>query len=507
MKASVIDLGSNSIKLVNYNIFHDNSYNQYHHEGYLVKLAEGLTETGFLGNEQMQRAIEVLHLFNDIIKVESINHVLPIATSAVREAANKFEFLQKIYQETGFKFRILSGTEEALYSYVGAIRSLRIPTVLFFDLGGGSLELVYAENFQIKKIMSLPLGALRLTQMYSDDGSFSNPEYEKLKFRIDELIPDRNELKMNENTILVGVGGTLRNIVKYNQKLTSYPFSKIHNYSMKYKSVFDITKKFQAIGKEKIAKIDSINSGRAETMIAGSTVIETIMKKLEFDKLVVSAQGLREGTLSISLEHPKLFSSGKLIEQQRIENSVKFACEQDLLPSDLEDFIRSLISINAIDESDRKIFAQAIRRVSKVSSFRNLGNIVYFIMDEDSSLTHREQLISALSIIYSKKKKKAERLLQKYDSLLLPQDKKTIKKIAILITFGKILQNTKTKIILSRRNNNQITIEVAPSSIPFPENLFNTACKRLCQNFGLDIQYIINNKKTTILNSKSFDIK
>jgi exopolyphosphatase/guanosine-5'-triphosphate,3'-diphosphate pyrophosphatase len=496
-------MGSNSTKLVNYNIFHDNSYNPYYQDGYLIKLSEGLTETGFIGQEQMQRAIDVLKLFKDVIRVESINHVLPIATSATREAANKFEFLQKIYQETGFKFRILSGTEEALYSYVGALRSLRIPTVLFFDLGGGSLELVYAENFQIKKIMSLPLGALRLTQMYSDDGNFSSQQYEKMKFRIDELIPDRNELKMDEDTILVGVGGTLRNIAKYNQKLTNYPFSKIHNYTMKSKSVFDISKGFRSLGKEKIAKIDSISTGRAETMIAGSCVIEMIMKKLAFDKIVVSAQGLREGTLSVSLEHPKLFSSGDLIERQKIENSVKFACEQDLLPLYLEDFVRSLISINVINEGDRKIFAQAIRRISKVSSFRNLGNIVYLIMDEDSSLTHREQLISALSIIYSIKKKKAERLLKKYDSILLSQDKKTIKKIATLVTFSKIFQNTKAKITLSRRNDNQIDIEVLPNGISFPENLFNTACKRFCQNFGLDIQYSINKKKTTILNSKS----
>ncbi|HEY7367616.1 MAG TPA: hypothetical protein VH562_04060, partial [Nitrosopumilaceae archaeon] len=331
MRASVIDLGSNSVKLVNFNILHDNSYKPYRQEGFRIKLAEGLTETGFLGEEPMERAIDALKLFRDIVKIESIHYVLPIATSAVREAANKIEFLKKIYQETGFKFRILSGIEEALYSYVGAIRSLRIPSALFFDLGGGSLEIVYTEQFKIKKIMSLPLGALRLSQMYANkDNNFSNQNYEKMKFRISELLPDRKELNITEQTMLVGVGGTIRNIAKYNQMLTNYPFSKIHNYKMSYESIFDISKKFQAIGTEKIAKIDSISTGRAETMIAGSCVVETIMEKLGFKKIIVSAQGLREGTLSVSLENPKKFSLGKIIEQKRIEDSVRFACEQDL---------------------------------------------------------------------------------------------------------------------------------------------------------------------------------
>jgi len=503
MRATVIDLGSNSVKLVNFNILHDNSYKPYHQEGFRIKLAEGLTETGFLGEEPMERAIDALKLFRDIIKFESINYVLPIATSAVREAANKIEFLKKIHQETGFKFRILSGIEEALYSYVGAIRSLRIPSALFFDLGGGSLEIVYTEQFKIKKIMSLPLGALRLSQMYADkDNNFSNQNYEKMKFRISELLPDRQELNINEQTMLVGVGGTIRNLAKYNQMLTNYPFSKIHNYKMSYESIFNISKKFQAIGTEKIAKIDSISNGRAETMIAGSCVVETIMEKLGFKKIIVSAQGLREGTLSVSLENSKKFSLGKIIEQKRIEDSVRFACEQDLLPTFLEDITILLFSMGVINERDRKIFAQSIRHLSKVSSFRNVGNVVHLIMDEDSSLTHREQLISALSIINSKKKKKSERLQEKYKSILKPQDKKTIKKMAALLSFGDILHNIKPKMILHKKSKDEITLELFINNETFPEKLFRDACKKLNENFEVKISYFINKKKKSILGLK-----
>jgi exopolyphosphatase / guanosine-5'-triphosphate,3'-diphosphate pyrophosphatase len=111
-----------------------------------------------------------LKLFRDIINFQCIKYVLSIATSAVREAKNQNDFLDEVLQKTGFRFRVLSGRGEALYSYLGALQSTCIPSTLFFDLGGGSLELVYTENFKIKKFISFPLGALRLTQFFSGSG-------------------------------------------------------------------------------------------------------------------------------------------------------------------------------------------------------------------------------------------------------------------------------------------------------------------------------------------------
>src|SRR5574338_668196 len=113
-KISVIDLGSNSVKLVNFIINPDNSYQAYQHEAVTVRLGEGLAETNNLKDEPIRRTIDALKLFRDIIGVQSIKHVLPVATSAVREAANREKFLERVYFETGFRFRILSEEEEAL---------------------------------------------------------------------------------------------------------------------------------------------------------------------------------------------------------------------------------------------------------------------------------------------------------------------------------------------------------------------------------------------------------
>ena len=114
MKVSVIDLGFNSAKLVNYYVDHNSSYKAYHQEGAKVRLGQDLAQTGALTQEPMERTIDILRLFRDIVDFQSIKHVVPVATSAVREATNGTEFLEQVFQETGFRFRVLSGKRTGL---------------------------------------------------------------------------------------------------------------------------------------------------------------------------------------------------------------------------------------------------------------------------------------------------------------------------------------------------------------------------------------------------------
>jgi exopolyphosphatase / guanosine-5'-triphosphate,3'-diphosphate pyrophosphatase len=207
LKVSIIDLGFNSAKLVNYHVNrNNNSFKAYEQEGTKVRLGQDLTQSGILGREPIERTIHTLKLFHDIINFQCIKCVLSIATSAVREANNQKDFLHEVLQKTGFRFKVLSGKEEALYSYLGALQSTCIPTALFFDLGGGSLELVYSENFKIKKLILLPLGALRLTQSYDgEEGRYSKKNYSKMEEYITKKLPDRKGLDINPDTTLVEI--------------------------------------------------------------------------------------------------------------------------------------------------------------------------------------------------------------------------------------------------------------------------------------------------------------
>jgi exopolyphosphatase/guanosine-5'-triphosphate,3'-diphosphate pyrophosphatase len=504
LKISVIDLGFNSAKLANYYVEKDGSYTVYSQEGVTVRLGEGLHESGFLSRASICRAINALKLFRDIIKFESAEHVLAIATSAVREATNKKDFLTEVWQKTGFRLRVLSAKEESLYSYGGALKNICLPTTLFFDLGGGSLEMVYSENFKIKKVMSLPLGALRLSQIYNDDGnhrSFTKKKYSRLEQYILERLPSRNELGLSLDTTLVGVGGTLRAIARYDQDFHHYLLNKIHNYRIDYQSVDLIGKKLYKMTSDEIAKIDAVGNNRAETITAGSCIIKLIMQKLEFNLIVVSAQGLREGILLSFLESPRQYYKEN-ITQNKIQGYVRANCESGIISKCSQELIQPLISNGIFKEKEHLILNLAIKQMSKIPVTTSLYNLFYMIIDEDIAyLTHCEQLILALSIIHTKKPKTANWLFKRYGSILSSQNKRSIEKISACIGILSILERSKCNIKLTFYNEKRIIVAMKPHNVhfdntKFPEILFTNAIKKFETAFNVIIDLSLSYKSS-----------
>ena len=225
MKVAVIDVGFNSLKMVRYKVEPDGTAKSYGQMGALAKLGEGLERTGYLGNEPISRTIDALRLCREMASIEGMKHILLVGTSPVREAANREEFVKRVHEETGLKMRVLSGNEEALYGLLGAYRSIPASNVLFFDLGGGSLELTHAEKSHIRKVLSLPLGALKLTSSYAGrDGTFSKKARSKMARQIAQQLPSRHELGLGWDTVLVGTGGSVTAMARFDHDSMDYQF-------------------------------------------------------------------------------------------------------------------------------------------------------------------------------------------------------------------------------------------------------------------------------------------
>lgn len=490
-KASVLDLGSNSVKLVNYNIYQDNSFKPYHQESIRLKLAEGL-ENGIIQEDYLDKTVESLKLFRNIVDFEKINYVVCVATSAVRDATNRSYVLERIYKETGFDFKILSEHNEALYSFTGAIRSLKKPNTVFFDIGGGSFELVYSENYEIKKVLSLPLGTLRLTQMFLDQSSLIKTDLYKMKKFVIDALPTKNELGIfsNDNVTLVGVGGVLRALAKYDQEIKKYPLSKLHNYNINYDSMNYMSNSLLSYSTEQISKIHSIGNGRADTIHAGILVITELMKKLNFNNVTVSAHGLREGVLALSLQYPEKFPDQQ-ITLSNIQDAVYHYTHQETISEYIEDFVRLLFSLDILSEKEQTILGNALSQIDKLSSFRDAENVLYSILDDDSSLTHREQLIVALSLVYAKKRRKVEPLISQFENILHSNDKKLIKKISSIVSICDIFHKTRTKVKPYSEGDSNIELNIYPPKNVFPEILFHQTCERLEATLGISIQFKI----------------
>jgi len=522
VKASVIDLGYNSIKLVNYNIIQKNShYRSYYDKSIRVKLGEDMHKTNLLRLDAMDRTIECLKYFSDIITIESIEHVIPFATSAVREAQNKKVFLQKVEEQTGFKFKILSSEEEAFYSYVGALNSLCIPNCLFFDLGGGSLELVYTENYKIKKIVSLPLGSLKLTQKFfsytteknnnnnNNSGSIEQ-SYLNLQNYLLESLPSKKDLGIGIDSItLVGVGGTLRALARYDQLIKEYPLKKLQNYNLEYNSLSMIRDHLLSMSTKEISDIDVIGSNRAETINTGLCIVYLLMSKLNFQNLIVSTNGIREGIMFDFVRSLKTNSTNSILNSKtrniKFDKSPLENCEKtSKFSTGLPIFINQLLSLEIINNYEYDILKKAILYLSKISDTISYLGKFYFLLDEDiPNINHKQQVILALSLISICKPKIVSELIENYVSLLRPSSKKKngkkiVEKISICLQLCKILKKIKcVKIIEFHNENRKMIISIMlDKEVKIHEVLLKEILKRFESIFNLSIEYsLLQNTK------------
>jgi exopolyphosphatase / guanosine-5'-triphosphate,3'-diphosphate pyrophosphatase len=483
LKVSVIDLGYNSLKLVNYEVERDKSFAAYGQKSILPRVGEGLDETGFLGEQPIKRTIKALKLFREIVDLQQVNHVLPIATSAVREAGNKGQFLRQCLQETGFGFKVLSEKEEAVYSFAGARAALDVHAGLFFDLGGGSLEMVIFENSTIRKILSLPLGGLRLTDLYSKgNGKFTGKNYARMTKRIQELLPQTKDLPSSDKLELVGVGGTVRALARFEQIRDDYPVNKLHNYEMRKNSIESIQQTLKGMTLKEIRKIPAIGQDRARSIIAGSLVVQQLMEALGFRKLTVSTHGVRDGVLSAFLADPASYRKSFL--QFVVERVVKYNPAQSPTSREL---LESLFSRGILSKRERTILIQASIILPSIP-LTNPETLFYDVLQEDSVLSHQDQIIMALATAKSQGMKRADWLQATYQKLLEDDVEEMVDRVASVISLMDILEKTGSSLNLRFLGRRKLRVGVEGGKKHFPSETLKDALDEFHQSFNLNVR-------------------
>ena len=205
--------------------------------------------------------------------------------------------------------------------------------------------------------------------------------------------------------MLAGVGGSLRALARWDQKLRDYPFNKIHNYSIKRESAEAMCNELSELTTREIAEIDVIGKDRAETISAGSLVIDSVMKKLGFRRVVVSTHGLRDGILSSFLEDPLGYHKGnvgrvppKKIKSRR-ERRVQLVVGR---------FLNKLEEFDLIESREADIIRFSLKWLMGDASSLRPESVFSLMMDEDSSLQHRDQLLGSLAVIEPSKSQKRQ---------------------------------------------------------------------------------------------------
>ena len=231
-RVSLIDLGSNSVRFVISEITESGSYRLIYQQKESIRLSEGMWTHQMLTKPAMERAIKTLKALSHMAKAMGVTEIQGIATAAVRLASNGNSFIRRVYAETGIPLRPISGEEEAYLGFLGVVNTIGLDDFIVFDLGGASIEISLIENRQLKKSVSLPMGALVMTGQFKSGHEFTSAEYEAMVRYIQEVLHRESWLK-HTKLPLIGIGGTARNIAKMDQREKNYPIPKLHNYKEK----------------------------------------------------------------------------------------------------------------------------------------------------------------------------------------------------------------------------------------------------------------------------------
>lgn len=367
---AIIDLGYNSIKISTYDIYKNGHYKkQYQKQDYVQIGSELIRNDNIISDKNVDRTIKALDNFKKDLKAKNIDVVIPIATSAVRDASNQKFVLDTLEDSTGFLFNILSGPEEGFFSYLGAQSYMHIPNGLFFDLGGGSLELMYVQDFRILKTICLDMGVLRLSEEFinynngvEESKPWSNINYERLEKSLVENIPSKFQLSLGRSpdTKMVAIGGTIRAIYKFMSHMIDISPSVYHSRAVLDKRMITLANTiFKGLSIEELSKLKSVDPERAKTITTGSFIVKILINKQNFNNLLVCPTGVREGVLEYYLyfRMDKKYRSRKkfikvnceplfAIESSR-KNPISTVSDSTLAPSEPDTYVfpRKLNSI------------------------------------------------------------------------------------------------------------------------------------------------------------------
>lgn len=302
-QAAVIDVGSNSVRLVIYRVDGRALWTIYN-EKVVAGLGRDLPTTGRLNSDGVEAAIAALRRFRSVLDGWKAEEVTTAATAAVREAADGKAFLKRVEAETGLEVRILSGEEEARYAALGVLAGQPDAEGVVGDLGGSSLELVRLNGMSNIEGVTVPLGPFSL-------GAPKPLNIERTRRLVDDhLAPLANRYASPE---FHAVGGAWRNLALLHMQLADYPLHVAHQYEIAQGDALDLARFVQRQSRSSLEGIEGLSKKRFDTLPYAALVLERLIERLGVERLVISAYGVREGMLLEAMP-PEIRQLDPLIE-------------------------------------------------------------------------------------------------------------------------------------------------------------------------------------------------
>ena len=434
-RSAVVDIGSNSVRMLILERTSRFGFHLIHEEKSRVRLSEDVYKNNnYLQENAMQRTIDALKEFASIIASFKVRKTLVVATSALRDAPNASEFIQKVKQETSLQIKVISGEKEALYGAIACANLLHVKSAMTLDIGGGSTESAHISNKTIESESSLKLGTVRIKELF-----FDTNEIEKATPYINDVLAT---MPQSNCSTLIGVGGTFRALSNIILKREAYPFDRLHGYEFKATSMLTLIDDILEAD-EKTLSLLGVKNERLDVIQPGALILKQIILKHSINTLICSGVGLREGVYLHDL-----LRSSKFKFPENFNPSVRylidaFSHEQNYA-NQLAHVSKELFSLLQVELGLDSKYNKAIVIASKLSKIGSSLHIYsehqhshYFVLNAlEYALTHQEIILIAALVRYAKRKRINSEFEEFRD--LLP-DTKTLTQLTQIIAIADVL--------------------------------------------------------------------
>ena len=295
-----VDIGTLTCRLLIARVSEAGRLTELRSDRRIVRLGEGVDHNRRLRPDAMDRVISTLVDWRKVIETYQVDGQIAVATSAVRDAKNRDEFLGRVKREAGFEVELISGEEEARRTMLGIRSGLpeSVSNILGLDIGGGSTEFILDRPGSASIVRSIDIGVVRLTErMLSHDP----PTEQELQAAREAIKKETEQLRGLlgdlSGATFVGTAGTITTLAAMAQRLRTYLPARIHNYRLSLDTIKEIECDLVSRSKEQRKGMPGLEPGREDVIVAGALILRTVMETLGYRDCLVSDLGLREGVL------------------------------------------------------------------------------------------------------------------------------------------------------------------------------------------------------------------
>lgn len=297
VKLSVIDLGTNTILMVTAEIGADGSIHLLGDEHEIARLGRGVDATRRIMPESFDRVESFLLRYRQISSDLGAERIVAFGTSALRDAANREEFIDEMDHRTSIRIEVISGAEEAELTFAGAMFGLEIDQArrVVIDIGGGSTEIAVGTTQALEQSRSVDIGAVRITERYL--GTLP-PSADSLAAARQEIAGELADLfELEGEPAALGVAGTVTTLGAIDAGIESFSAEALDGWRLSREAIEEQVARIASLTLEEIGMIPQIPTARADVILGGALILEEFMRRYSLPEIIVSTRGLRYGIL------------------------------------------------------------------------------------------------------------------------------------------------------------------------------------------------------------------